>query len=266
MKKISDHIQVYQSAFWQLNSTVCHYQETTIVWDPAYTESEIKAIHNEVIRYKGSNRFLIYTHGDFDHIAGDHQFTDFKKVGSFMMSERPDQTKILNQIIETDHEFYLERSLQIEFPVLDRPINPKDPSISLLGNLEVLFYKAGGHTPDGLFTVIPALNLLVAGDYLSDIEFPFIEDSLVEYYKTLETAGSIVTEHDIKIAVPGHGHPSNLKKQIYDRIDQSKRYLDSFHNIEEIPDWTLTWGESPYKRYLDKAHQKNINYVRSQRI
>ncbi|MEO5583642.1 MAG: MBL fold metallo-hydrolase [Saprospiraceae bacterium] len=266
MKKISDRINLFQSAFWQLNSTVCHHAETTIVWDPAYSEPEIQAIHDDAFRSKESNRFLIFTHGDFDHIVGSPQFTDFKKVGSFRLSERADQSRILEQIQVTDHEFYLDRVHQIEFPVLDFPLKLIDPLSIRMGNIEMFFHKAGGHTPDGLFTVIPALQLLVAGDYLSDIEFPFIEDNIEDYYKTLEGAEAILKQYDIKFMVPGHGQPADSKKQIYLRIDQSKRYLDSFHNIEEVPDWTETWGESPFKRYLDKAHQKNISYVRSQRI
>ena len=258
-----DHIKVFQSAYWQLNSIVCNYLGTTIVWDPAYTDREINDIYLEARKTFSDEKYLIYTHGDFDHILGDAHFEGFQKLGSMNMAQKTNKAKVIEQINTTDDEYYLDRLHSIQFPILDQVI---EENISLmLGSVETYFYKAGGHTSDGMFTIIPSIGLWVAGDYLSDIEFPFIEDNIDEYYKTLDTADRILNSFDIKFMVPGHGNPTNSTSQIKSRIDQSLRYLDSFTK-PNIDDWRKSWGYSPFEKSLDKMHLKNIKHVRSQSI
>jgi glyoxylase-like metal-dependent hydrolase (beta-lactamase superfamily II) len=266
MIKISDHITVFQSALWQLNSCFCHYLDTDLLWDPAYSDKEIDAIYSEVYRHHAKARYVIYTHGDYDHIAGDAQFPDFEKVGSGQMALRSGKEQILSQIHAIDHEFYIDRLHTLGYPSLDRVIQPSEPVHELLGNVATIFIEARGHTADGLITVIPELKLMVSGDYLSDIEFPFIEDSLEEYHKTLDRIVNMMDHYNIEFMVPGHGCIAFTASEIHDRIIRSKNYLESLMTAGDIPDWRKSWGNSPFGLYLDKAHQKNIAYVRSQNL
>ena len=65
--------------------------------------------------------------------------------------------------------------------------------------------------------------------------------------------------------VPGHGTIAYTTKEILNRIDHSTRYLDSLV-VPDIVDWRISWGYSPFESFLDKMHQKNIDYVRSHKI
>jgi len=257
-----DHFYIFQSRWWQLNSILCNLHSTTLIWDPAYDPFELEAILIQAAKFESSSKYLLFTHGDYDHIAGGVNFEDYQLVGSTAFRDKSDKEQVIQQINNLDHEFYVERKKPVTFPVLDIPIVPANPTILKLGNLEVIFFRAAGHTPDGLFTLVPELGLWVAGDYLSDIEFPFVEDELKDYLATLETARRLLDDYAIKVMVPGHGNPAYSKDEILKRIDHSERYVNSLTQ-DTTPDWRTTWGSSPFHHFLDKMHLKNIAHVRS---
>lgn len=259
--QVSNSITVFQSALWQLNSIHIHYLDTTIVFDPAYLPGEIQAINEKAINALWTKRILAYTHGDFDHIVGSHWFEDFQQVGSLAMAKREGLSQILSQIETFDQENYIKRPYPISYPDLDQLLDVKDSQSIKLGSVEVIVFKAGGHTTDGLFYIIPELKVWIAGDYLSDIEFPFIEDSVKEYYDTLERAKNIVNEYDIDFLIPGHGSVAFTKSEITYRIKSSLNYLDSLDSIA-VPDWRVSWGQSSFGNFLDKMHLKNITLVK----
>lgn len=262
---MTGHFQLFQSHWWQLNSILCHYNATTILWDPAYDQKELEEISDQASLLDATSKSLVFTHGDYDHIVGEATFKEYHRVGSTAFEAKTNKKQVLQQIEQLDHEFYVERSRVPEFPSLDIIITSENPTRMALGNLEVHFYRAAGHTEDGLFTVVPELGLWVAGDYLSDIEFPFVEDRVTNYYETLATARKILTEYTIQVMVPGHGKPAYSKTEIQTRIDQSEQYLNGLSQ-KNIPDWRVSWGPSPFTSFLDKMHQKNIRHVNSQNL
>ena len=63
-----------------------------------------------------------------------------------------------------------------------------------------------GHTSDGLGYRIRALDLLIVGDYLSPVEFPFAS-STAEYRMTLAGLADLLRRDPPGVVVPGHGPP-----------------------------------------------------------
>jgi len=267
MENILDNrIQIFQSHWWQLNSILCQENLTTLVWDPGYDQLELEMISKAAGKINSTGHYLIFTHGDFDHIAGETSFKGYNRIGSAAMDAKRNKAEVLLQIENLDHEFYIKRTIPPAFPVLDQKIFPANPSIHKLGNLEVHFYQAAGHTADGLFTIVPEIGLWVAGDYLSDIEFPFVEDQLDHYFDTLTIAREIIADYKIEVMVPGHGRPSYSSEDILSRINHSEDYLVSLTHPDPVPDWKTSWGHSPFFTLLDKMHQKNIDHARSQSL
>ncbi|MDZ7834980.1 MAG: hypothetical protein U5K84_06225 [Alkalibacterium sp.] len=64
----------------------------------------------------------------------------------------------------------------------------KDGETLQLGELMLTFYLAPGHTEDGLYTIDRTGRHFSFGDYLSDVEFPFITTSYKDYKKTTRKA------------------------------------------------------------------------------
>ncbi len=261
------NLAVYQSAFWQLNSVCLYHHTTSLVWDPAYTPSEMNAIWADANKNIYAEKSLIFTHGDFDHIVGYPPFEGFTMIGSDLMNSRKDKEAVCSQVQAIDQEFYINRDPSVQFPVLDCIIKPVEDGLPFkLGSLDILFYKSAGHTSDGIFTIVPEFGLWVAGDYLSDIEFPFVEGDLASYYETLDRCNKILINHSIAFMVPGHGSIADNTTEIKERIDRSLRYLDSLKKDGLIQDWRASWGPSPFGHFLDKMHLKNIAHVRAQNL
>ncbi len=74
-----------------------------------------------------------------------------------------------------------------------------------IGGSELELHEARGHTLDGMAVWIPWARVLVAGDYLSALEIPTLNDGgdIDAYLATLERLRpfAAVAEH----VVPGHG-------------------------------------------------------------
>lgn len=263
MNRLSEYIQVYQSPFWQLNSCLVQHLGTSIAWDIAFTTPEIYGILDQVRDVHSIEKFHIYTHGDYDHIVAYPYLEGFVHLASEAMTERNDKQHSIDKLRRADHEFYFERPYEYAYPSIEKIVLKDCIQESVqLGSLEAIILKAGGHTGDGIFTVIPELSLWVAGDYLSDIEFPFIEDSIDEYFKTLDLADKILQDHQPEFMIPGHGSYSCSIRDTKHRIDQSRSYLDSLIK-PDIKDWRASWGHSPFETILDKIHLENIHRVRS---
>ena len=79
------------------------------------------------------------------------------------------------------------------------------PGHCAIGDAEIELHPADGHTADGMAIWIGWAGTLVAGDYLSPVEIPWISDggSRTAYLATLRRLAPLVdaAEH----VVPGHG-------------------------------------------------------------
>lgn len=107
----------------------------------------------------------------------------------------------------------------------------------VIGTSSLTFYLAPEHTDDGLVTVIEPAGIFLSGEYLSVVEFPFIFDSYLEYIKTMDKVKYIYSNHTISVHVPGHGHTTENKVEMQDRLKFSQEYLEQLladqENIEK---------------------------------
>lgn len=80
-----------------------------------------------------------------------------------------------------------------------------------------------GHAPGHSALWLPARNVLIAGDMLSDIELPlpFWPDDLPAYLAGLDTLAPYVAQADVLI--PGHGTPTDDPVA---RLSADRRYLE----------------------------------------
>src|SRR5699024_5358398 len=130
----------------------------------------------------------------------------------------------MQEIKAFDQSYYLPRNYQPMYPKVDEVISEDGQQINV-GNSTLTFYKAPGHTHDNLFTAIEPYGIFLTGNYLSDVEFPFINSSYTDYLKTMEKAEMILVKHDISVQIPGHGHITENMKEMRNRLAFSKEYL-----------------------------------------
>ncbi|MBO9128423.1 MBL fold metallo-hydrolase [Bacillus sp. 165] len=224
------NVTVFQSALFQTNSTVIETNDLILLVDPTWLPHEIQEIQQYVATIReGKKLYLLFTHGDFDHIIGYEAFPDAIVIGSKGLHEHPNKEKKLQLIQEFDNEYYIERTYPISFPQVDIIIE-EDGQTLIIGETVLTFYFAQGHTQDGVFALVEPHGIWIAGDYLSDFELPFIYHSVKEYEKTLQKASGLVDTIEFSLLVPGHGKVTQSIAEMKRRIAASDDYLQRLKN------------------------------------
>lgn len=265
------NINIFQSSMWQTNTAVIFNEAANVVIDPCYFPVEIKVIADFVNRRRSFNKYIIFTHSDFDHIVGYQHFKGARLIAQEELCFCDEEDQLI-QLREIDQTYYINRKIPFEFPKPDVTFR-HDYRIPLSDD-ELLLVHAPGHTSDSSLIISLANRVMFAGDYLSDLEFPFVYFNTGAYLKTLELAAKLVKEYDIDYVVPGHGDIAKGKKEINDRIRGDKEYLESLTEtaldlfVHGLPEWEITavlkelkYRNEPIENTIAKMHLENIKLI-----
>ena len=94
-----------------------------------------------------------------------------------------------------------------------------------LGEEDLELHPTAGHVDDGMAIFAPWLGILCVGDYVSDLEIPWMHESgdLESYRGTLARLAGLVERAEV--VVPGHGSP-HTRDRALELIDEDVEYLD----------------------------------------
>lgn len=236
-----------------------------LIVDPNLLPNEIEEIRQFVEEVKGERPiYLLFTHSDWDHLVGYGAFPEATVIASEEFVKREDKKQIIEQMKAFDEQYYINRAYPLSYPEVDIVVKEDGQQLTI-GEIIVTFYQAPGHTNDGLFTIVEPAGIWVAGDYLSDLEFPFMYDSSKNYEETIEKAGIILNKHRIQLLIPGHGHVTESMDEINKRKETSLQYIFSLRDavLQDEEAFHLLKGYC-YQSELKKSHQENIQLVKKE--
>jgi hydroxyacylglutathione hydrolase len=258
------HVTVFQSSLFQTNSTVVEMEDLVLVVDPAWLPDEVMTISNYVDRIRGKREvFLVFTHSDYDHIIGYRAFRPDRVFMSKAMAENPEKELRLVEAMEFDDQYYIKRQYPLEYPQPDFTVF-RDAVQYKHHSTKMTFYLAPGHTADSMMVVVWQIGLCIAGDYLSDIEFPVITHSSVEYEATLNKLLAIHDRNWFTRLIPGHG---NLSLSINDWLQRRTESLSYIYALKEsiatgVPmDEADLWNRYHFHGSQKKMHSDNIGLM-----
>jgi hydroxyacylglutathione hydrolase len=258
------NITIFQSALFQTNSTVVKTDDFILVVDPCWLPDEVMAIKHYVdsIR-KQLPVYLLFTHSDYDHIIGYKAFDADHVITSAAFKTNPDREKNIEQILQFDDNFYVQRTYPIVYPEADILISKNNTHLKI-GNTKMSFFLTPGHTADSLMAIVWHLGICIAGDYLSDVEFPFIYQSSVEYENTLEKMLEIHDKNWFTKLIPGHGSPALTMKDWLNRRIEGLAYIYAVREsvATKIPfDEDSLWEKYNFPRLQLKYHRENVALI-----
>ncbi|MEK5184497.1 MBL fold metallo-hydrolase [Solibacillus sp. FSL W7-1324] len=256
----NEQLTVFQSVLYQTTSAVVKTKDALIVTDPNWLPNEvaeIKAYIESVIEDR--KLYIIYTHSDYDHIIAAGAFPNATTIASEAFVNKINKEEVLEQIRQFDAQYYIERDYPVIYPQIDIVIKEDGQTVELQ-DVTCSFYRSPGHTADGLFTVVEPYGILLAGDYLSNVEFPFIED-YEAYLATIQKVQTIISHKKIEVLVPGHGTTTNNKNEIQKRIDESLLYLNNLS--ADCVDETELQKLYPFYKGLKDMHKLNKETVKN---
>jgi glyoxylase-like metal-dependent hydrolase (beta-lactamase superfamily II) len=248
MHFLQKDVTVFTSALFQTTCTCFKTANSLFIVDPNWLPSEIRKIRQFVDSIKGHRKlYLIFTHADYDHIIGYGAFPEAQVIASKAFHENRDKQKDIRQAMAFDEEHYIMRDYPMSYPEVDFVIRLDGKATHFSGTV-LTFYLAPGHTKEGLYTIVEPHGIWIAGDYLSDIEFPLIHDSVQEYRRTLEKTERILMQHNINHMVPGHGSIASTRDEILKRKHEAIEYLDDLESsVKNTTDF-------PEGKYMERYH------------
>jgi glyoxylase-like metal-dependent hydrolase (beta-lactamase superfamily II) len=261
------NLTIHESQLFRTTSTIIHTDDYALIVDPNWLPAEVDdlaALTTEL--GAGKEKYLLFTHSDYDHIIGYGKFPGFTTIASQAFVENPDQAAQLAQTIAWDDEYYIKRDYELVYPVINLAI-AKDGEEMRIGEDLYFFYQAPGHNSDGLITFNKSRGILIVGDYLSNVEFPYVYHSFAEYRNTLNTLKAIIYTGLVKVLITGHGDYTTDGKEMERRLEASFAYLDEL--IMEVRKGTVfdleKWlGRYDFPLIMKKFHDKNVALLRSE--
>ncbi|SFQ33842.1 MBL fold metallo-hydrolase [Salibacterium halotolerans] len=265
----NQHVTVFQSELYQTTSTVAVTKDIILITDPTWLPGEIEAIRQHVDKHdNGQRKYLLFTHSDFDHILGWKAFPDAVTIASRGFTAKSGREDILQDIHDFDESYYIQRPYPVEYPSIDIIIDHDEQTMEI-GNTSVSFYLAPGHQADGVFAVLPGPGILIAGDYASDVEFPFIHHDSRAYERTLNKLEEVMDENTINLFVPGHGTCTADGAEIRKRIRDSRWYIQTLRDEIRHQQSSEVLGafvdSYSFSRYLGEEHENNKAQIEKER-
>jgi glyoxylase-like metal-dependent hydrolase (beta-lactamase superfamily II) len=250
---VSPDALVVTSGFWQTNAVVLRAGDEAVLIDSPYLPDELDALPSLLAGAGFEPDGLLATHADFDHLLGRLAFPG-KTLGLGESSVERLQREpggAQRALRKYDAEFYVVRQAPLALgQVQGLPV----PGHVEIGERELELHPAEGHTADGMALFDRSEGLLVVGDYLSDVEIPWISEggSLADYRATLARLGPLVEA--ASAVVPGHGSPHDRDTTLR-LLDEDVDYLDALERGEQkLPEGRDTHAQR-------EIHAENLTRV-----
>jgi glyoxylase-like metal-dependent hydrolase (beta-lactamase superfamily II) len=212
----------FEAFLWQTTSLLVVGDGESLVVDPAITADEVAAIERRADELGAQVRHVLITHGDWDHVCGIAGFPD-----AVAATSEETATKIATGAAEAS----VRRAAQSLGFVAAGPARvdatfARGAAIAA-GPFVVETFPLVGHTPDGTGFRLRELGLLVVGDHLSPVEFPFAT-SPAAYRQTLAGLIDLLREDPPETVMPGHGPPLSVDAAL-SIAEADLGYLRSVH-------------------------------------
>lgn len=268
MQYQDQHLTVFESGLYRTTTTVISTPKFNLLVDPNWLPGEIKVIQEYLASLGDKPLILLFTHSDYDHILGYRAFKAHLVIASQAFVNSPDKEKNLQLIRDFDDKYYIKRDYPIAYPHVDIVIREDGQDLTL-GDCRFSFYLAPGHTADGLFTVVEPYGYFIAGDYLCNVEFPFIYDSSAAYLNTLRKADVILEKHRIERMIPGHGDLALDAAEVKRRVVVSASYVQELRESVwnrrpfDLPKWLSRYD---FPQGLTEAHHANEALVKKEML
>ncbi|MGZ4431329.1 MAG: MBL fold metallo-hydrolase [Gaiellales bacterium] len=214
---LSDSVSWWPSTLFQTTTLEVRRAGQRLLVDPGVSPWEIAEVTGADVTQ------VVITHADWDHVLGIGHLPDASVTASRAAAERIASPEAREQIARPASEYYL----ALEHLDRLRVDNPVDPPAELqLGPWSAVCRAAPGHTEDGMIVLLPDEGLLIAGDYLSQLEIPFVFHSAWDYSHTLHTLIGVIEREHPEFVVVGHGRPLPAERALQ-IADEDLDYVDA---------------------------------------
>lgn len=266
----SAELIIFESALFRTTSTLIIQPDYLLLVDPNWLPREISFIQQTIQPLlKTRKGYLLFTHSDYDHIIGYEAFPFFETIASANFVANSDKQAILKQINDFDDQYYIQRSYSISYPTIQHVVAGEEEAITLNGHHTALqCWQAPGHNADGLLSFHKATGTLIVGDYLSNVEFPYVYHSFAAYEATLNKVEQIIRTQEVHILISGHGDYCVEKAGMHTRIKESRQYLQAVYQHtrgDKVFPIESLWNRYNFPGIMTTFHNANLTLAKQER-
>lgn len=198
LQDLGDGIWVSQAPLWQTNALLVRSAGEVLLCDPCFTPEEIERLATSA-RDAGGPIHILVTHGDFDHVCGIGYLPEATVIAGATTAARITSGTAAEELVAAGAEW------GVSWPTKLRVDRIVEPGSFRCGTFAVEAIEAPGHTRDGLAYVLADQGVLLPGDYLSAMTYPFIGGGLEDTIATVGRLLGVLERFDLRWVVPGHG-------------------------------------------------------------
>lgn len=263
--QITPHCWVQQSDLYSTNAGLFASNGRGILIDPCIYPAEILAWRPFAAQNSLNLTHLILTHIHWDHIFGPEHYPELPIIAqaNYLPQAKGEQARKREQVIA---DWFASEKIDRPHPfTIPQPSQTFAERLELsVGEEAVQLLHVPGHAADQLALYHPAGRFLWASDILSDLEIPYVSDSLAAYRQTLAMLAGL----EIEILVPGHGSVATTRAAVEQRISEDRAYLDELHGRvtqaiaagHTLAEAVVTCADMAYRYREDNEipHQRNV--------
>jgi hydroxyacylglutathione hydrolase len=198
LRDLGEGVWLWQTPLWQTNALLARSADEVLACDPCFTPDEIERLA-ATARDAGGPIHLLITHGDFDHVCGIAYLPEATVIAGAATAERITSGTAAKELVAAGVEWGISWPTELR---VDRIV---EPEAFTCGAFRVEAVEAPGHTRDGLAYVLMDQGVLLPGDYLSAMTYPFIGGGLDNTIATVRRLLDVLARFDLRWVVPGHG-------------------------------------------------------------
>lgn len=197
--ELSPTARWWPSTLWQTTTLEVERDGARLLVDPGVSPWEVR----EAAGGRPVHHVLI-THADWDHVMGIGLLPEATVHACALSAARIRSGSATESVCQESRPFCLPLE-GLDGMRVDSVIEP--PAEVAIGPWSASVRAVPGHMPDCIVTWLPEDRLLVAGDYLSVLEIPFVYHSAWDYRDTLDALVGLIEDERPDHVVIGHGAP-----------------------------------------------------------
>ncbi|GHB07264.1 MBL fold metallo-hydrolase [Streptomyces tendae] len=254
---VADGVLVHQSELLRNNTVVVQGEAGVLVVDPGLTTGEMGCLAEDLRQLGQPVVAGFATHPDWDHALWHPELGQVPRYGTahcsaYLRELRSEEGWQARVAAGLPPEIADETPLELFGLIVGLPAGAE---LIPWNGPEVRVIEHPAHAPGHAALLVEDRGVLVAGDMLSDLFVPMLDDTehpVEDYLTGLRLLEKVAD--DVEVLVPGHGSVA-LADQVRVRIDQDREYLHALRDGRAPDDPRLGSSVEPGWEWVNDIHE-----------
>ena len=266
LTQVAEGVLVHQSELLQNNAVVVQGQGGVLLIDPGITGDELTCLANDLSDAGQPVVAGFATHPDWDHVLWHTELGEAPRYGTARCAE-------VMREVRSNADWRARAAEGLPPEIADEtPLDLYGLITGLhAGTTEipwdgprVRIIEHPAHAPGHAALLIEERGVLVAGDMLSDVLIPMLDDfdgtnePIEDYLMGLQLLEDVAD--DVDVLVPGHGSVGGAD-QVRARIKQDRAYVHALRDAHAPDDSRIGPSATFGKDWLPGVHERQLQQL-----